>query len=54
MMAVSRNTRPSIMVVRILPSASGWRAMPSADLEMAMPMPMAPPAAIRAQAKAGE
>ena len=31
MMAVSINTRPSIRVVRILLSASGWRAMPSTD-----------------------
>ena len=31
MMAVSINTRPSIRVVRTLPSASGWRAMLSVD-----------------------
>ncbi len=45
MMAVSMNTRPSIRVVRILPSASGWRAMPSADFAVARPMAIAPPAA---------
>ena len=39
------NTRPSIRVVRILPSASGWRAMPSADFAVARPMAIAPPAA---------
>ena len=36
MMAVSMKTRPSISVVRILPSASGCREMPSADLLTAL------------------
>ena len=31
-MAVSMNTRPSIRVVRILPSASGWREILSVAL----------------------
>ena len=39
------NTRPSISEVRILLSASGWREMPSTDLAMAMPIPIAPAAA---------
>src|SRR5699024_5160135 len=45
MMAVSIKTRVSIIEVRILPSASGWRAMLSEDLAPRMPMPTAPPAA---------
>ena len=35
MMAVSINTRPSIRVVRTLPSASGWRAMRAAGSSQA-------------------
>ena len=45
MMAVSINTRPSIRVVRTLPSASGWRAMLSVELAVARPIPIPPPAA---------
>ena len=47
MMAVSMNTRPSIRVVRILASAAGGRAMPSADVEVGRPKPRAPPAAAK-------
>ena len=52
MIAVSINTRPSIIAVLMRPSASGWREIPSAVLETAMPMPSAPPAAASPTAKA--
>ena len=42
MMAVSMKTKPSIMLERISFFASGWRAMLSLDLEMVMPIAIAP------------
>ena len=52
MMAVSINTSPSMSDDLILPSASGWREMPSTAFEIAMPIAIAPPTATTAIATA--
>ena len=43
MIAVSMNTRPSMKLVLILPSASGCLEIPSAALPPEIPIPMPPP-----------
>ena len=47
MIAVSMNTRPSIIVVLTSPLASGCLAILSVDLAEVKPIPIAPPAAAR-------